>query len=93
MKKILIMENKEEIRVVYTELRPGGFEVVEARNAVEVVDNIIRERLTLQRLDTDLFDIQGQGYVQVSHGDDPLGKSMTVSVYLSVDKKNMKKRL
>ncbi len=93
MKKILIIESEEEIRVVYTESRADGFEVVEAKNAVETVDNIIRERLSLQLLDRDLSDIHGEGFIEVSQGDDPEGKTLIVSVYLTVDKQSIQRRI
>ena len=82
MKRVLIVEDEERIRAIYSQLlREQGMEVIEAADAWEGTDAIILEKLDLVLLDLNLPQIDGKDFFTVVHEHDPEIKIMVASVY------------
>src|SRR5262245_23551091 len=84
-KKILIVDDEERIRKIYTRLfqaiGSGIFEVLEAENAERATDYLIREKLDLILLDINMPEIDGARLCEIIKEYNPNLEIVVASVY------------
>ena len=92
-KKILIIDDEERIRKIYTRLfraiGSGIFEVLEAENAEEATEVLIREKLDLVLLDIKMPDIDGVRLYEIIKEFNPNLEIVVASVYPIEEQKRL----
>ncbi|MBU1862909.1 MAG: response regulator [Candidatus Omnitrophica bacterium] len=90
MKKILIVDDDEKIRTMYTRfLNAKGFDVVAVSNAVAAHETIRKELVDVTLLDINMPDINGRMLYDVLRSFYKQIKIIVSSVYPKVDQKRM----
>ncbi len=85
-KRILIVEDEKRMREIYSRLlRAVGVEVVEAADAWEATEVLIREKVDLVLLDLRMAEVDGKEMFEVIQELNPDLKIIISSVY-SIDK-------
>jgi len=92
-KKILIIDDEERIRKIYTRLfqaiGSGVFEVLEAENAERATDYLIREKLDLVLLDINMPGIDGTRMYEIIREYNPNLEVVVASVYPVEEQKKL----
>lgn len=82
MKKILIIDDEDRIRDIYSRLFvQAGIIVRRAKNATEATNIMIREDIDLVLLDVRMAVVDGRTMFDIIKEYDPLGKVIISSVY------------
>jgi DNA-binding response OmpR family regulator len=81
-KKILVIDDEERIRRLYSEvLVPEGFEVLEAANATDATRIMIRSSIDLILLDIKMTELDGTQMYEVIREYDPELKVIVSSIF------------
>jgi len=82
MKRILVVEDEDRIRHIYTKfLTEEGFDVIETSNAVDAYDVLVRDKVDLVLLDIKMPQIEGNLLYEILHSFHINNSVLVASVY------------